>query len=245
MDSLKPIIIVPMAGMGSRFHKEGYKEIKPLIDVDGKPMIERVVDSIGIDGDLVFVIQDVHRETTPVVEVLERIAPQSAIIDTRGGVTEGAVCTVLLAESLIEKERPLIIVNSDNILDWDGQRQYDRWIERGSDGMILVFNHTDPRWSFAKLDQDGYVCEVAEKKPISDLATAGLYAWRKGGDFIKAARAMIAANDRVNKEFYVAPVYNWNIRMGAKIEVEEIRAMYGVGTPEDLLHYLTLGYTRR
>ena len=108
------------------------------------------------------------------------------------------------------------------------------------DGGILVFESTHPKWSYAKLDSAGFVCEVAEKRPISNLATVGVYFWKNGRDYVKYAEKMIEKNIRVNNEFYVCPVFNEAIQDGKKIKVFKIDSskMWGLGTPEDLVYYL-------
>ena len=106
------------------------------------------------------------------------------------------------------------------------------------DGCILTFNSTHPKWSFAKLDTDGYVIEVAEKQPISNIATVGIYFWKKGSDFVKYADKMIHQNIRVNKEFYICPVYNEAIKDGKKFNTYNVKNMWGLGTPEDLNVFL-------
>ncbi len=227
-----------MAGNGTRFSKAGFTKPKPLIDVMGKPMIERVADCLPIDAEWIFVVQQNHIDEFQIDKVLNDMRPGCTVLSTGGGVTEGAACTVLLAEKFIDNEQPLIIINSDNIIEWDAKDTIERWIATKYDGLILVFNDTDPKWSFAKLDSAGFVTEVAEKQPISDLATAGLYAWRRGSDFVKAAKSMIKQNIRFNNEFYLAPVYNQNISLyGHKIVTHHV-VMHGVGVPEDLAIYI-------
>ena len=103
---------------------------------------------------------------------------------------------------------------------------------------ILTFKATDPKWSFAKVDENGFVTEVAEKKPISDIATVGVYYWKKGSDYVKYAKQMIAKNIRVNNEFYVCPVFNEAIQDGKKVKVFNIEKMWGIGTPEDLAVFI-------
>jgi len=209
----------------------------------GKPMVERVVDSVQIsdipwiEPEYVFIVQAEHREKYDLDTILERIRPGCTIVPTRGGVTEGAAASVLLAEGLIDNDRPLFVINSDNIIDWDFS--YKFWMDDGADGVIATFYAAEgeTKWSFITLDEFGFVTEVAEKKRISSIATAGVYGWRRGSNFVKAAKEMIAANDRVNGEFYLAPVYNWCIRAGACISYFHVTEMNGVGTPEDLLDY--------
>ena len=106
------------------------------------------------------------------------------------------------------------------------------------DGGILTFKATHPKWSFAKLDEKGYVTEVAEKKPISNIATVGIYYWSKGSDYVKYGEQMIEKNLRVNNEFYVCPIYNEAIAPNKKIKTFNIQKMWGLGTPEDLNRFL-------
>lgn len=225
-----------MAGLGSRFVAEGYTDIKPLIPIFGKPMIEHVVDSFTIDADWVFIVQKNHRDAYNLDSVLSNIKPGCKIIDTGGGLTEGAACSVLLAKEFIT-DAPLIVINSDNIIIWD-QTQYASLMQH-ADGFMLCFKDTDPKWSFAKTDDRGVVTEVAEKLPISDNATAGLYAWKSGLSFIAAAEQMIKKNIRTNNEFYICPIYNENIKMGHSICISEVTKMHGVGTPADLRKYIS------
>ena len=102
----------------------------------------------------------------------------------------------------------------------------------------MTFESTHPKWSYAKVGEDGYVTEVAEKKPISRIATAGIYYWRKGEDYVKYAEKMIEKNIRTNGEFYVCPVFNEAIEDGLKIQIKNVEKMWGIGTPEDLDVYL-------
>ncbi len=228
-----------MAGLGTRFSEAGYTDIKPLIEILGKRMIEHAVDSVGIEGNWVFIVQKHHREQYSLDAILDKIRPGCTIIDTGGGVTEGAACSILLAEKYINPECPLILINSDNIIKWDATTMYNDLLSSDNDGLILCFKDTDPKWSFAKLDDSGrYVERVAEKNPISDNATAGLYIWKKAEDFIHAAKSMIFKNIRVNNEFYLCPVFNENIEAGQKIIITFAEEMHGVGTPDDLNCYL-------
>jgi len=234
MQSKKLNILIPMAGAGSRFQAVGYKLPKPLIDVNGRPMIQVVVDNMRLDATFTFVVQSSHRALYDLDNVLNRIAPGCNIVEV-DGVTEGAACTTLLAKEYINSDRPLMISNSDEFLEWD-EFDFIR-ASQSVDGNIVTFKNLDKKWSFAKV-VDGYVTEVAEKRPISDNATAGIYYWSKGSDYVKYAEQMIAKNIRVNNEFYVAPVYNEAIADGKKITIYTIDKLWGLGTPEDLVYYL-------
>jgi HAD superfamily hydrolase (TIGR01509 family) len=230
-------VLIPMAGAGSRFQQAGYTFPKPLIDVNGKPMIQVVVDNLNIDATFVFVVQKEHREKYNLDTLLNLIAPNCKIVEV-DGLTEGAACTTLLAKEFINNDEPLIMANSDQFVEWDSNEFMYKMIEQKVDGGILSFTATHPKWSFAKIDEAGFVTEVAEKNPISDIATVGVYYWAKGSDYVKYAEQMIEKNVRVNNEFYVCPVFNEAIGDGKKIKTFNIEKMWGLGTPEDLKHYL-------
>jgi NDP-sugar pyrophosphorylase family protein len=233
-----------MAGRGSRFAEQGYDKIKPLIEVSpGVPMIEAVVRSIGIEpADYIFIAQHQHMEETNLFEVLHRLRPDALFIEQCTPPT-GAATSLLLAEDDIDPDKPLIICNSDNILDWAGKDAYQTMLDLWPycNGLIPTFTSTDPRYSYVSLNEHGHVDRVAEKRVISNMATAGLYVWETSWDFFTAAHAMIAADDRVNDEFYVAPVFNYNINRSEKVPFivrpVPVDNWYGVGTPEELLAF--------
>jgi len=230
-------IVIPMAGAGSRFEQAGYTFPKPLIDVNGEPMIKVVVDNLNIDATYTFIVQKSHYEKYNLYHMLNLITPKCNIIPI-DGITEGAACTVLLAKKFIDNDNPLLLANSDQFIEWNSHDFMYTVENSTTDGTILTFKSTHPKWSFAKLDSNGFVAEVAEKKPISDIATVGIYYWTKGSDFVKYAEQMIQNNIRVNNEFYVCPVYNEAIADGKKIRTYNINNMYGLGTPEDLSIFL-------
>jgi HAD superfamily hydrolase (TIGR01509 family) len=237
-ESLKTInIVIPAAGLGSRFAQAGYTFIKPLIDVNGKPMIQTVVDNIGIKGRYIFIVQQQHYEKYHMKYLLNAIAPGCEIVLT-DGLTQGAACSILLAKEHINNDDPMILANSDQFLEWDSKRFIYNSLSEGVDGCISMFKNTHPKFSYAKLDENGYVCQVAEKVPISDNATTGIYYWKHGSDFVKYAEQMIEKDIRVNGEFYTAPVYNEAIADGKKIKIDACNRMWCLGTPEDLENYL-------
>jgi len=170
--------------------------------------------------------------------VLNLIIDGCTIVDV-DHLTEGAACTALLAKQHIDNDKPLLFVNSDQYIEWNPTEFMYTMQESNADGGIVTFKDTHPKWSFAKVDPNtNLVTEVAEKKPISDNATAGYYYWKSGSDFVKYAEQMIERNIRVNNEFYVAPVYNQAIEDNKKIRIYECQKMWGLGTPEDLNYYL-------
>ena len=230
-------VLIPMAGAGSRFQQAGYTFPKPLIDVEGKPMIQVVVDNLNIEATFIYVVQKEHRQKYNLDTLLNLITPNCKIVEV-DGITEGAACTTLLAKEYIDNDAPLVMANSDQFLEWDSNEFMYKMVEQKVDGGIVTFTATHPKWSFAKIDEYGYVTEVAEKNPISDIATVGVYYWAKGSDYVKYAEQMIEKNIRVNNEFYVCPVFNEAIGDSKKIKTFNIDKMWGLGTPEDLVYYL-------
>jgi hypothetical protein len=234
-DKLK--IIIPMAGAGSRFALSGYVFPKPLIEVRGKTMIKTVIDSLNIDAQFVFIARKEHDEKYNIENYLKTIVPECDVVFT-DGLTEGAACTVLLAKDYIDNDDPIIIANSDQWIKWDVFEFMKYNINNNLDASMLTFESTHPKWSFAKINDGGLVTEVAEKNPISNIATVGVYWWAKGADFVKYAESMISNNIRINNEFYVCPVFNEAIKDDKKIGVFNVDEMFGLGTPEDLNSYL-------
>ena len=230
-------ILIPMAGAGKRFEQAGYTFPKPLIDVKGRPMIQVVTENLNIKANYIYVVQKEHREKYNLDTLLNLITPGCKIVETEG-VTEGAACTALLAKKYIDNNKPLFFANSDQFVEWDSTEFLYKMNETDADGGIVTFKATHPKWSFAKLNNEGLVTEVAEKNPISDIATVGFYYWKKGSDFVKYAEEMIEKDIRVNNEFYVCPVFNQAIKDKKEIRTYNISKMWGLGTPEDLKNFL-------
>ena len=230
-------VLIPMAGAGSRFEQAGYTFPKPLIEVRNKPMVQVVVENLNLDANYIYVVQKAHREKYNLDTLLNLITPGCKIVETEG-LTEGAACTALLAKEFIDSEAPLFFANSDQFVEWDSNEFMYKMQETDADGGIVTFTATHPKWSFAKIDDNGLVTEVAEKNPISDIATVGYYYWKNGSDFVKYAEQMIEKNIRVNNEFYVCPVFNEAIQDCKQIRTFNTKAMWGLGTPEDLNYYL-------
>ena len=232
-------IVVPMAGRGSRFTEQGYTDSKPFIDVNGKPMIQRVIENLNIefDSNYEFVIiclqEDFDKYDFRIFDDI--IGHTEYKVICLEDVTEGAAQTLLEAKDIIDNDTPMLSFNTDQMIDYDS----DMWksLERFDGGIPCFWGNSDD-WSYAKCDESGYVEEVAEKKVISNDATAGYYYWSKGSDFVKYAEQMIEENSRTNNEFYVAPVYNWAIKDGKKIAIYMVDKIYELGTPEYLEEYL-------
>ena len=235
-------IVVPMAGEGSRFVKAGYKDPKPFIPVGGKPMIRWVLDNMlpkePIPVKFHLIMRAKHLNDYSLACLFDNMPLNVSFeIYPTKDLTEGAACSVLLAKHMIDSENPLVIVNSDQFLEWNSDAFYKSLLNPTYKGCILTFlqpDTSDTKWSYASVNNDGLVTEVAEKKWISPFATVGLYGWAKGSDFVRYANQMIEKNIRTNGEFYVCPVYNEAIAEGQKIRVSLCKGMWGLGIPEDL-----------
>jgi UDP-N-acetylglucosamine diphosphorylase / glucose-1-phosphate thymidylyltransferase / UDP-N-acetylgalactosamine diphosphorylase / glucosamine-1-phosphate N-acetyltransferase / galactosamine-1-phosphate N-acetyltransferase len=231
-----------MGGEGSRFIKSGYKKPKPFIDVGGKPMIVRVLKNLSYaNARYILIARKNHMNQEK--ELVRQIENEfNAIFIPIEGLTEGTVCTVLYARKYINNDEPLLIANSDQIIDVNISEFIDDCSYRELDGSILTFvdKHKDPKWSFAKINENNLVTKVREKVVISDYATVGIYLYSKGKDFVNASIDMIIENDRVNGEFYTCPTYNYAINENKKIGIYniEFEQMHGIGTPEDLNNFL-------
>ncbi|MDE8348725.1 MAG: glycosyltransferase family 2 protein [Acidocella sp.] len=243
-------IVIPMAGAGSRFAKAGYMLPKPLIPVHEVPMIRLVIENVrpACEHRFIFICQRSHVEEFGLRHKLTDWAPGAQVVEIEG-LTEGAACTVLLAQGFFNSNDPVMIVNSDQYVDIAIDDYLADMQVRKLDGLIMTMQADDPKWSFAGVDDAGMVTRVVEKEVISSHATVGIYNFRSGAEFIHHAKAMIAKDLRINNEFYVAPVYNEMIAQGARIGIynigSEAAGMYGLGIPDDLNLFLGLELSHR
>lgn len=235
-------IVVPLAGRGSRFERTGYSLPKPLIEIHGMPMIDLVVGNLRptVEHRFLFLVLRTHLEQYGLEEHLLRVAPGGVVVPVED-VTQGAAVTVLLARDYISANEPLMIANTDQWVDVD----IDEYLEASVkwDGLIMCMRADEPKWSYVGFSSDGLVNRVVEKEVISNAATVGIYNFAEARRFLTAADKMIAAGERVNGEFYVAPVYNYVLADGAVVGIYNVGSlgdrMYGLGTPQDLEVFLT------
>jgi len=228
-------ILIPMAGDGTRFKKEGIKIPKPLVDVMGKSMVQRVVDSLEFDASFIFIVREQHIIDFKIDELLNEIAPNCKILTT-DKLTEGAACTALLAKDYINNEKELLICDVDSLVYFDKSLLK----KDGFDAAIMTFIDSKTCWSF--VESQGHLKEifqVAEKKPISNYASSGRYYWKRGHDFVYYAEMMIKENFRVNGEFYISPVFNYAIKDKNKVLNIVVDKFNNLGTPEDLNEFIT------
>lgn len=238
-------IVIPMAGRGSRFAMAGFTDPKPLIPLHGVPMIRVVIANLApkVPHRFIFICQREHYIAYGLDQLLPQwtVDPQIVLLD---GVTEGAACTVLAARAFIDNDDPLMIANSDQYVATSIDAYLGDMTTRGLDGLIMTMTADDPKWSFAATTPEGLVTSVVEKQVISADATVGIYNFAHGRDFVRAAEEMIADDERVNGEFYVAPVYNRMVAADRRIGIFGIgtdgHGMHGLGTPVDLAEFLAL-----
>ena len=227
-------ILIPMAGRGSRFKTSGYTVPKPLIPIEGKPMIEHAVDTLGVKGNLIFITQMEH----DLASHLYNIYPNCKVIEI-SDVTDGAACTALLAKDYINNDSPLIITNCDQVMWWD-DKSFSTFVKNYPyDGFVVTYTSDTPKNSYIQLDRNGFGIKLAEKQVISSISLNGIHYWKRGKSFVQSAENMINRNERYNNEFYIAPTYNSLIEWGLKIGVYHIpnEQHNAVGTPEDLIKY--------
>jgi dTDP-glucose pyrophosphorylase len=242
-------VLIPMAGEGSRFSQAGYTFPKPLIDVEGKPMIQHVVENVDVIGNIdnyIFLVRQEHLDAYNINSLLEKITNGRQTIIPVKEKTEGAACTALLAKEAImsspgHEYEELLIVNSDQIIEYSPHNFRLIIREDGirPNGVVFCFNATHPKWSFAEVDKYDNIVRVAEKDPISDIATTGHYYFSEAENFFWAAETMIKKNIRTKGEFYIAPCYNELIQTRHDVVPFFINKMWGLGTPEDLELYLS------
>ena len=226
-------IVVPLAGEGKSFQNAGYTFPKLLIEIHSKPMIQIAVENLNTEGNFIYIVKKEHYDKYSLNYLLNLITPGCKII-TIDKPTKGAAETVLLAKDYIDNDHPLVIANGDQFIEWNSNEFFYAMATDECDGGIVTFNSSHPKWSYAKIGEDGFVEEVAEKKPISNIATAGIYYYKKGKDFVKVAEKMIKENKHFNNEFYVCPTYNELIAENKKIRIFPVEKMWGLGTPEDV-----------
>lgn len=237
-------IIIPCAGNGQRFLEAGYKLPKPMIDVLGKPMIQRVIENLDVDGKYHFIVQKEHQKKYGISDLLKSLKKDCNVIEVEQK-TDGAACSVLLAEKYLNADSELIITNCDQIFEWDKNKFLE--LSKLYDGMLLCHEDKNTKWSYCIGDIENDVMNVnsiVEKPkeiPNHSYANVGFYYWKKSSRFCQDAKNMIASNDRVNGEFYIAPVYNQLISSEKKnVAAVLCKEMWGIGTPEDLEKFLNL-----
>lgn len=231
-------IVIPMAGKGSRFSNAGYKLPKPLIEINGVTMIEKVIKNLTPKKKhkFIFICQRDHLLNYDLESIFYKTCKSYEIVSIEK-ITEGAACTVLLAKEFINNKDSLMIANCDQYVDININDYLDA--ELNFDGYIMTMKSNETKWSYINYDMNKNIKGIIEKKVVSDDATVGVYNFSRGELFVQNAEEMIMKNDRVNDEFYVAPVYTYMAKKKFKLGIYDISGkMYGLGTPKDLETFL-------
>ena len=240
---MKPNILVPMAGLGSRFIKEGFKVPKQLINIKDKHLIDISLDCLDYEGcNLIFVVRDETVYNHHMDELLRKKFGDDIKVVVLDKLTDGSVCSCLYAEEYIDNDAPLVI----HTLDIEFRPVFNPHVltEMDADGLLLTFKSNSANYSYAKVGDDGFVTETAEKKAISNNACVGIYGFKKGSDFCKYARDMIKRDLRTKNEFYISPLYNLFIEDNKQIKTQSVDKMHVFGTPDEF-HFYKDNVTRR
>ena len=235
---------MPMAGEGSRFAKAGWTTPKPLIELRGVPLFRRAIDSVAIDGvemKYSFIVRQEHIDNQHIDKLITDIQPEARVFSVLK-TTRGAVETCLVAESAIDDEDAVVVMDCD--LEFRSQR-YNELVARAlsvpaeeADGGALVsFESDNPRYSFALVDDEGRVVRTAEKEPISSHALCGAYFFGSGKDFKRIAHQLLEDGTHGKPEFYVSLLYNYLLGEGKVVRLATMEEYYSYGTPEELLFY--------
>lgn len=227
-------IVIPMAGLGSRFSDAGYTTPKPFIEIEGKPMILEAVNTLGFEGDYIFII----RKDEYIKSKMKEIFPDSQIIEV-DYLTNGPASSVMLAKEFINNDEELIVANCDQIMWWDAETVIKQIRVMDYDGVVVTYHETTPKNSYARINRRGYVTKMAEKQVISNVSLNGIHYWKKGKYFVESTESMVEKNIRFNNEFYVSLTYNQMIEKGFKVGIYHIPNEFhnAVGTPDDLNRY--------
>lgn len=229
-------LLVTMAGRGQRFVDAGYKVPKQFIYVERKQLMEISLDCFNMDEcNLIFVVRDDQISNHNVDQILKSKYGEDIEIVVTDGLTEGSVCSCLLAEQYIDNDLPLFIHTLD--IEFAPKVEPSEIAQGDSDGLLLTFKSNSANYSYVQVDDAGMIEKTAEKKVISDKACVGIYYFRNGSVFCKYAREMIKQDLRTNNEFYITPLYNLLIRDGLKITNREVQKMHIFGTPKEFEFY--------
>jgi len=231
-------ILIPLAGEGSRFKDIGMDIPKPLINVNGKTLIEHSIESLNIDGHYIFITKKYDNEeyNKTITKIFEDLVPSFTEIQVYGK-QYGTSYSALHAKDYINNNDELIITNCDQLLDWDSKNFLEACRSNG-DGTVLLHESESHKHSYA-LIEDGKITKLAEKNPISNSALVGLHYWKKGKYFVESAEKLIADSLSSGKESYVSLTYNYLINDKKTIipYFIESNQYTSLGTPRDIEIY--------
>ena len=235
---------MPMAGEGTRFSKAGWTTPKPLIELRGVPLFRRAIDSVAIEGvemKYSFIVRQEHIDKQNIDKLIKEIQPDANVFSVLK-TTRGAVETCLVAESAIDDEDAVVVMDCD--LEFRSER-YNELVanalsvsaDEADGGALVSFESDNPRYSYALVDDEGRVLRTAEKDPISTHALCGAYFFGSGKDFKRIAHQLLEDGTHGKAEFYVSLLYNYLLDEGKVIRLATMEEYYSYGTPEELLFY--------
>lgn len=212
-------IIIPIAGTSELFEKAGYIYPKPLIEINGKPMIELVLENlltIDMEKKFTFIIREEDSLNFHLDNTLRLLVPDANVVTIKKP-TQGALCSVLMSIDNIQSTDALLILNGDQLIDTDLDKVVRHFVKDEADAGVLTFSSVHPRWSFARTDESNRVVETAEKNPISKNAIAGFYYFSNAAMFIEAASNVLLKDTRVNDYFFISSAINEYVLMNKKV----------------------------
>lgn len=238
-------IVMPMAGEGSRFLKEGWSTPKPLIQLDGVPLFKRAIGSVAIEGLTMkysFIVRQEHIDNYGIDRSIREILPDANIFSVEK-TTRGAVETCLIAEPAIEDDDAVIVMDCD--LEFRSERFEELMrevlntpAEQANGGLLVSFESDLPRYSYAQTDGTDRVIRTAEKEVISSHALCGAYFFATGRVFKSAAHRLMEEADFNKPEYYVSLLYNYLLGDGDAVRLAPMEVYRSYGTPEELKQYM-------
>jgi NDP-sugar pyrophosphorylase family protein len=216
-------ILIPLAGSNQFFNESEYPYPKPLIEINNKTMIEHVInnfDTIKEEKQFIFIVNSVECATYHLDNVLNLLTDNRCKIIKIDHQTKGAACSAMMAIEYINNDEKLIIANADQLFDDNLNDIISNF--KDLDGGVIVFDSIHPRWSYARVDNNNYIVETAEKRPLSKNAIAGLFYFKYGKDFIESAMSMIQKDASVNELYYISPTLNEMVLQNKKMMIYKI-----------------------
>ena len=245
---LKYQIIIPMSGFGERFRRAGYKIPKPLIEIEGKPIIAHIIDMFGVDNDFIFICNDEHLENPDykMREILNKYAALGTIV----GIAPhklGPVNAVLQVAAKIDLNKPTIVNYCDFTCYWDFADFKRQMQTSACAGSIVCYKGFHPHYlgttNYAYVrDQKGWAYDIQEKQPFTDnrqqeFASSGTYYFSDAKAMLTAMQATVANHWHTNGEYYVSLVYKYYFQKNAKVLVYPLQHFMQWGTPKDVAEY--------
>lgn len=246
MKKMRPLhIVMPMAGEGSRFLKEGWTTPKPLIELHGIPLFKRAIGSVAVEGAPMkysFIMRKEHIDKYHIDEQIKAILPEANVFYVEK-TTRGAVETCLMAESVIDEADGIVVMDCDLEFRSKGYTEgiksiLQQSVDQANGGMLVSFESTEPRYSYAEVDENMIVKRTAEKEVISNHALCGAYFFSTGKGFLSAAHRLLNEPVFTMPEFYVSLLYNYLLANGEIVKLATMEDYRSYGTPEELKRYL-------